>query len=480
MHKLGIVVPYRDRSDQLREFIREVPKFISHHYPVRVNYEIIIVNQQDRKQFNRGKLLNIGFLEAERQGCDYVIFHDIDMIPVEGSYLYNDEPLQLANNFIFTKDFKRTISREYFGGVTLFPLEDFRKINGYSNKYRGWGFEDNDLLLRAIESKLPLKKTLVSTPPLRKTTLKFNGKNSMVKVPNKFNFVRPISFVCSFTPDAIKTDPIEITDEFAVFGIPGQDLNLSYNSFSTYKFELFLVNDVTLSIATESLPNMPVRAIVTIDPKNKVIEFFVNGRKVGQKEWDEYHIRRYSAELYLYLGVAAPDRDSKKKHFKGTIDSFAVFNKVLSREEVKNISTNITDSLLTDEPFGYSEELVTYYDTRTIQEGDTRLKDLSPKENSAAIVNCKTEYIETESYVVQSIPKRRRCKYRLLKHEEGGYKDGYWVDWQSRKNQMYYYHLIEQGRTGLEEDGLSTLKYTELSRRDFSVYNKYTQLNVRT
>ena len=64
MHKLGIVVPYRDRSEQLREFIREVPKFLSHHYPVRVNYEIIIVNQQDKKQFNRGKLLNIGFLEA--------------------------------------------------------------------------------------------------------------------------------------------------------------------------------------------------------------------------------------------------------------------------------------------------------------------------------------------------------------------------------------------------------------------------------
>jgi hypothetical protein len=27
----------------------------------------------------------------------------------------------------------------YFGGVTLFPVKAFEEIDGYSNKYWGWG-----------------------------------------------------------------------------------------------------------------------------------------------------------------------------------------------------------------------------------------------------------------------------------------------------------------------------------------------------
>jgi hypothetical protein len=43
------------------------------------NVEIIIVNQENNKKFNRGKLLNIGF--KERLNSNFIFTHDVDLIP---------------------------------------------------------------------------------------------------------------------------------------------------------------------------------------------------------------------------------------------------------------------------------------------------------------------------------------------------------------------------------------------------------------
>ena len=59
-------------------------------------------------------LLNIGFKIAESYECDYVIFHDVDMIPLIVDYSYSDIPLHLATDF---KPIEGDHERELFEAI---------------------------------------------------------------------------------------------------------------------------------------------------------------------------------------------------------------------------------------------------------------------------------------------------------------------------------------------------------------------------
>ena len=147
-HKLGVIIPYRNRLEHLSRFLTCIKTYLNLR---KINYEIIVINQDNGKQFNRGMLLNIGFIEAVKLECDYVVFHDVDMLPVDVDYSYSEIPLHLATGFMLNPDEKkRELFEQYFGGVTMFSVESFKKIDGYSNKYWGWGYEDTDLLLSLI------------------------------------------------------------------------------------------------------------------------------------------------------------------------------------------------------------------------------------------------------------------------------------------------------------------------------------------
>ena len=131
MNKLGVIVPYRDREEHLIIFKKHITEYLNKQ---NILFELIIVEQTNDKPFNRGKLLNIGFIEAGRLGCDYVVFHDVDMLPIDVDYSYSPDVLQLANNFISDTDYTKEIYDGYFGGVTMFPIDSFKKVNGYQGK----------------------------------------------------------------------------------------------------------------------------------------------------------------------------------------------------------------------------------------------------------------------------------------------------------------------------------------------------------
>ena len=150
-NKIGIVVPYRNRREHLNHFI---PSISNHLKKQKIPYEIIVVEQADDEPFNRGKLLNIGVERAKKLKCTYVALHDVDMLPMDVDYSYVNRPTHLATNFVSDVGEKRIIFDSYFGGVTLFPIMDYYKVNGYSNEYWGWGYEDDDLLFRCKENFL--------------------------------------------------------------------------------------------------------------------------------------------------------------------------------------------------------------------------------------------------------------------------------------------------------------------------------------
>lgn len=134
-YSFTIIVPFRNRFGHLG-------KFIPHMRARFPNQDILIVEQEPGKGFNRAKLLNVGFLEAEI--CqEYFCFHDVDMLPSRADYSYPVNPTQLATKvqqFGYRMPFA-----EYFGGVTLFNRADFVKCNGYSNNFWTWGAEDNEM-----------------------------------------------------------------------------------------------------------------------------------------------------------------------------------------------------------------------------------------------------------------------------------------------------------------------------------------------
>lgn len=95
---VAIIVPFRDlhkeqkRSQHLKRFIPEISQFLqAAKKPFRV---YIIEQSDDGRKFNRGKLLNIGFALAKKDGCSVFVFHDVDLIPSSSSLLpfYTDKP----------------------------------------------------------------------------------------------------------------------------------------------------------------------------------------------------------------------------------------------------------------------------------------------------------------------------------------------------------------------------------------------------
>ena len=180
-HKLGVCVPYRNRELHLNEFIPKVGKFLKE---AGIDFQMYFAHQIDDKLFNRGAMKNIAAKHAFEDGCDYIVWHDIDMIPEDNSCDYSfpgDFPQHIAVR-ISQSDYKLKYF-EYFGGAVIFSKEQVEKTNGYSNDYWDWGMEDDDLFWRCyLEGLLDVTTSNMDTFPRH---YYFNGKEGKIVIPNK-------------------------------------------------------------------------------------------------------------------------------------------------------------------------------------------------------------------------------------------------------------------------------------------------------
>ena len=131
-----IIVPYRDRESHRAIFLKHMSDILSN-----IDYEIVIVHQDDRRSFNRGAIKNIGFLYAKKMYPEeyrqiILVFHDIDIMPwKKGQFSY-------WTNFREARHFYGY--ENVLGGIVAIRGVDFERINGFPNIWT-WGREDTIL-----------------------------------------------------------------------------------------------------------------------------------------------------------------------------------------------------------------------------------------------------------------------------------------------------------------------------------------------
>ena len=181
--KLGVCIPYRDNGDGVRKkhldtLVPHLEKFLGER---DIDFRVYVGHQVDDKKFNRAGTKNVAYLAAKEDGCDYMAFHDVDMLPHDDcDYSHpGDTPKHIATYLSQWDNTLRDI--HYFGGVVIFTIEQFEEVNGYHTNYWGWGMEDDDLFWRCIR-KGYYKPSYIEGPG-RSKVLEFDGKSTYIKVP---------------------------------------------------------------------------------------------------------------------------------------------------------------------------------------------------------------------------------------------------------------------------------------------------------
>lgn len=160
--RLGVIVPFRDRFDELLVFVPHISHFLLAQN-IR-NFKIYAVNQIDEFRFNRGSLVNVGFLYAtsNTEKCDYVVMHDVDLLPVspllDYSYRLEQMPYHLSAPGLHPEYNYST----FIGGVLMVSRQNFLSTNGMSARYWGWGREDDFFYIRLRQANWTIHRPDVS------------------------------------------------------------------------------------------------------------------------------------------------------------------------------------------------------------------------------------------------------------------------------------------------------------------------------
>ncbi|OQV17268.1 Beta-1,4-galactosyltransferase 7 [Hypsibius exemplaris] len=152
-HHLAVIVPFRDRFDELLQFIPHITAFLTAQ---QIRHHIFVVNQADEFRFNRASLINVGFTLVRDQ-FDYIAMHDVDLLPDNPALDYGFPaagPMHLAAPDLHP----RYHYTKFIGGILLMTNTQFQKVDGMSNKYWGWGMEDDELAVRLKEAHLNISR----------------------------------------------------------------------------------------------------------------------------------------------------------------------------------------------------------------------------------------------------------------------------------------------------------------------------------
>lgn len=414
MHKLGVVVPYRDRWEHLVTFRQCITKYLTGS---RIDYRLIIIEQDDASAFNRGMLCNIGFLQAKKLKCDYVVFHDVDLLPVNIDYSYSDYPIHLASDNIPFES--------YFGGITLFPTGQFEKINGFSNHYWGWGYEDDDLRYRCEINKIDYTPNKLKKPQFNENTVYFNGIDSFVEVENKIKYIRDFTIDVNLRLGNFIYSTEKIVDSYPILTLKGSDFKLYYSSFNRFTLQFFDKKGKYYDITSKIIQNRENKIKIEYSHRNNTVTLSINNKELKTVKMDN-KLFNYNNNENILLGTDI----EKQNYFCGSIDSISATS-----------DSNIYFDFKSEDIEDYE-----WIDGRSV----------SSKFYKVEVKNWKpVEFIGTKT------PHRRKSVIHRLAHEDSGFSQGKWKHDTTRWNQLRFNNEVVNGEKDHKADGLSTCNFTQ-------------------
>jgi len=462
-HKLGIIVPYRDREQQLKRFLSHMKEYIKD-----IDYEIFIVEQADEKPFNRGKLLNAGYKYALDKGCDYFVFHDVDMLPEDVDYSYSDKPLHLATH-LQEHDYETTFF-DYFGGVTMFTKEDFKTINGFSNEYWGWGFEDDDLLIRCIESDLDIDKETFGFGDIETfESFKFDGDTSYISLKGNNKSLLSDEFTISVMakPTNISINNNKEYDEYPIISIPGYNIGIFYNSFRRFFCQVYDEKKKSYSTTTDIVGEVWAHLTMKYEIPGVLgdnkwrVSFYYNGELVDTIDMDNQILQLSTDEIFV--GTSS-DKKTNNEFFSGLISNVEIHDVALTDKEIKEISSN-PNKLKIRNFNEYQSKDFLYTQINPILSDDTKCIDVGGEYD----VSLKNIYLYKDTKSFKTFlpkPYRRESRFLSLKHKNNSSIDNKWVHKETRKNQIKYYNEIRSNIVDFRIDGLNTLRFKETKKEE--------------
>lgn len=463
--KLAICVPYRNREQHMNEFVPYMSEFLTNQ---GIEHKIFIAHQADDKLFNRGKMKNIAFDIARKEGYDYFCFHDIDMLPENDSadYSYCEEaPVHLS---YYLSDYGYKLPYlENFGGALMFTKEQFEKVNGYYNDYWDWGAEDDDLFWRCRRNDY--LDIVTHETSVQQTVASFNGANSSIEIPYGEALEATMGGSYSFS-FMIKTEQRDDVKPYLRGEADAEYLAVPILSKGAFDHFVWVNTNVIMGYAWNS-KNEPSSAwltnaqdawqhvVVNVDTNLEELRFFVNGfEAVDSRIPFKGGSRKYYSEPFLVGTTDSPSWDmGAHSFFKGEIADITFWNRTLSFEEINGMYQSKDLNLPT--------EGMTYrIDFSKVNDGC--VEDISGNGGSAILNNITLKTEVVTGLTTAAKPHRRRGRYRNLPHQTEGIQGNKYVKGgTSAKNEEILVKEVMTGKLDTSENGLSNLEYKEIERR---------------
>jgi len=468
-HKLGVCVPYRNRETHMHEFIPKIGRYLKKQ---NIDFQIYIIHQVDDKLFNRGATKNIGAKIAFEEGCDYIVWHDIDMIPeINGGadYSYPTEAPRHIATQISQMNYQLKY-HEYFGGAVLFTKEQVEATNGYSNEYWDWGMEDDDLFWRCHKEGLTNETKLEYTEDNTKY-FKFNGEDSSIQIPflRKFRGLtsksHTISVLCRPFQQPDKNKIFLIGDkenkyvEYPILRIPGYDYGISFNNSRALSLTFWDSFDNHNYMWVKRYDNQWSWVTAVFDDVDNLAHFYLNGTEVDSKggygspspyTW-KGNLKKYGMKD-IYLGTTPTATiESGFKFFKGDLAKVYIWNEALTPNEVSNLHKTVPD--------------------------DGLVFSLDNKEN--LMVNNVEEVDEKINIPNSILPYRVEGRMRCLPHKDEGIVNGRFVKGETTAaNERRYVLKMQQGKIDYKEDGIKQLKYEYIKEKKLTPWAKIVDIKL--